>query len=167
MVSMNVGCGGWHGHGDIYRAHSPCVGQVQDEATYRVGQPGSDWIPKTVKGMQVYWVHARLPAAIRIHSRCDEHGDSSLEQFTDHLRIDWTSWTVRSRTHERLLGRDALRTVVDGSLDGIEMKLELLVVKKNGCLFDLSYIARPEAFDSVRSAFGRVVSGFDFPVEEA
>jgi len=114
--------------------------------------------------MQVAWRNADVHGVIGIHSQCEEHGDSSLYQFTDHLRIDWTHWKEISQTEERLVGRAALRSIVEAELDGVKFKHELVVVKKNGCLFDLSYSARPESFERGRAAFHRVVSGFEFPV---
>jgi len=114
--------------------------------------------------MQVAWRNADVHGVSGIHSQCEEHGDSSLYQFTDHLRIDWTQWKEISQTEERLVGRAALRSIVEAELDGVKFKHELVVVKKNGCLFDLSYSARPESFERGRAAFHRVVSGFEFPV---
>lgn len=97
---------------------------------------------------------------------CDDQGDSSLEQYTDHLRIDWTQWKPLERHEERLAGRAALRTVSQGRLDGVLLQCEFVVMKKNGCLFDFMYVARPDAFENGRSQFQKVVEGFSFPVED-
>lgn len=157
---MPACAGGWKGSGDIYRKAD------SDEATFRFGLPGSDWEPVREKGSQVAWAHRNLPALIQLQAQCERHGDSSLEQFTDHLHIDFREWKVVSQKPEQFAGRDALRTTVDASLDGgYTMKFELLVLKKNGCLFDLHLMAAPSAFDQARPAFEQVAAGFQFPVE--
>ena len=51
-----------------------------------------------------------------------------------------------------------------GRLDGVPQTLEIVVVKKNGCLFDLIYFASPATFEQGRGDFARVVAGFEFPV---
>jgi hypothetical protein len=112
----------------------------------------------------VAWIHPGYAGVIQIHAACGEQGDSSLEQYTDHLRIDWTDWKVESQTTEKIIEREALRTVVVANLDGVPRKNELVVIKKSGCLFDLHYSAPPERFDQGRADFQRVVAGFRFPV---
>jgi hypothetical protein len=112
----------------------------------------------------VAWVQPELVGVIEIHAQCEEQGDSSLHQYTDHLRIDWTDWEVIEQEETKLVGRNALRTVVEAELDGMERKTELYVVKKNGCLFDLIYSSRPGDFNAGRSDFRRVVEGFQFPL---
>ncbi len=157
---LTAGCHGWRE--GTYRAP-----RGSGAATYAFGDPGDGWRPvRDVKGVQVAWVHDGLVGFIDIFSQCGEQGDSSLHQYTDHLRIDWTNWKVLEQREERLVGRAALRTIVEGELDGIPRRSELLVVKKNGCLFDLRYSASPEKFEEGRSAFARVVEGFGFPLTE-
>lgn len=159
------GCrGGWdRGHLYVQRWKPAWRGQYK-EATYRVGDPGADWRPHAEKGAQVAWRNRRAPGVIQVRSQCQEHGDSSLEQFTDHLRIDFDAWSVVEQRFVTLVDREAVRTTVDARLDGVPVKLELVVLKKNGCLFDLSYVAVPSSFAPGLPAFERVVQGFSFPV---
>ena len=160
-----IGCAGWRDYGDTYYA-SRAAEKSGKEATYSFGLPGGDWRPvRDVNEIQVAWVNSSLTGVgiIELYAQCDEHGDSSLQQYTDHLRIDWDDWTVVEQEKTSLLGRAALRTVVDASLDGVARRNELWVVKKNGCLFDLRYSAGPADFPAGRSGFNTVVQGFSFP----
>lgn len=161
LTTLAAGCGGWVGHGDTYYARRG----EQHDATYRFGQPGPGWAPLEQKGVQVAWFDKASDAVIVLDSQCDEHGDSTLEQFTDHLRIDFREWEIVSQERTTLAQRDAVHTVVLASIDGvIKTQMELYVVKKNGCLFDLEYIAPPRNFEGGRAAFAQVVGGFSFPV---
>jgi hypothetical protein len=156
--------GGWN-EGQLYvKRWKPAWRGQYTEATYRVGTPGPDWRPHAEKNSQVAWRHRHDPAVIQVRSQCEEHGDSSLEQFTDHLRIDFREWEVASQRFITLENREALRTTVDANLDGAPIKLELIVMKKNGCLFDLTYISAPSAFGDGMASFERVLDGFTFPV---
>ncbi len=121
---------------------------------------------RDVDDIQVAWVNTALEGVgiIEVYAQCDDQGDSSLQQYTDHLRIDWDGWTVLEQSETELVGRAAMRTVVDASLDGIPRRNELWVVKKDGCLFDLRYSAGAENFASGQAAFSRVVKGLRFPL---
>lgn len=164
LLALSSACGGWRGHGDTYYKRWE-AGPIDHEATYRFGAPGDGWRPLDQKGTQVAWFNEELDAAILLDSQCESHGDSTLEQFTDHLRIDFREWEVQSQVPLKMIGREALRTIVVASIDGgVQTKMELYVVKKNGCLFDLEYIAPPASFERGRPAFARVVAGFEFPV---
>ena len=166
LVTGLAGCGGWVGHGDTYYRRWQPRWKVNHEATFRFGEPPREWRPAKQRGAQVLWLHESEPALIHLQSQCEMHGDSSLEAFTDHLRIDFRSWQVLSQEKETIAGRDALRSVVRAAIDGgVETQLELVVLKKNGCLFDLHYIAPPSYFDRGRPAFHQVVAGFRFPLE--
>ena len=59
-----------------------------------------------------------------------------------------------------LAQREALRTVVEVKLDGVPMVLDLWVLKRDGCLFDLSYAAPATRFAEGAADFGRFVAGF-------
>lgn len=162
---LMAGCAGWRGEGNTYYAHRVPAHRARTEATYRFGTPGESWRPvRKVDDVQVAWVRPDIVGLIELHAQCDEHGDSALDQYTDHLRIDWTDWDVVHQVEMQLIGRDALRTVVAASLDGIERRSEFVVVKKNGCLFDLRYSAAPDRFEAGQADFEAVLAGFVFPV---
>lgn len=163
LCGLTASCAGWQ-QADTYVARDK-----DREATYRFGTPGEAWRPLRDKGfkhLQVAWIEPSLAGVIELHSQCDEQGDSALHQYTDHLRIDWTDWKVVETKEETLAGRAALRTRVTGKLDGVPRASEFVVLKKNGCLFDLRYSTRPEAFERGRADFEQVVEGFRFPVRQ-
>lgn len=155
---------GWVDHGDTYFAEKT-KSAAPEQATYKFTPPGADWEPIDQKGAQVVWASRSYPAVIHLDSQCGKHGDSSLEQFTDHLMIDFREWKKVSQQIESFSGRDAVRTVVIGELDGVQqMQMELLVLKKDGCLFDFQLLAPPSYFAQGKVDFDRVVSGFTFPI---
>lgn len=166
LVALGSGCRGWRG--DTY--YAPLT--AKEQPTYRFGTPGEPWQPlssaalREFKDVQVAWIYPAAVGLIDIRGQCEEQGDSSLQQYTDHLRIDWTQWKILQQQETTIAGRAALRTVVEGKLDGVPRRSEFVVVKKNGCLFDLRYSTEPSAFERNRPEFEKVVQGFTFPVSE-
>ena len=53
-----------------------------------------------------------------------------------------------------------MKTVVRAKLDGVPMKFAVWVLKKNGCVYDLAYMASPAHFDRGAPQFDRFVNGF-------
>lgn len=162
-LALPAGCAGWRG--DTYYAHRVPAKLARKETTYRFGDPGPGWTPvRNLKDVQVAWTNRDIGGVIEIHAQCDDQGDSSLDQYTDHLRIDWTGWEVESQEPTRLIDRAALHTVVTADLDGVVRRNDFWVVKKNGCLFDLRYSSEPAAFEAGRADFAKVLEGFRFPI---
>jgi hypothetical protein len=54
-------------------------------------------------------------------------------------------------------GREAMRTTLDAKLDGVPMRYDIYVMKKDGCVYDLVYVAPPEPFVAGEPAFERFV----------
>ncbi|PRP93784.1 hypothetical protein ENSA5_41850 [Enhygromyxa salina] len=182
MIAGSLGCGRGV-RGEIFVPPYQPVWKGQNKLpTYRVGLPGAAWEPLAGPGFQAVWQHSTDPAIIQVHGECEDHGDSDLEDFTDHQRIDYSEWAIveeptgeldaegRPRMRQKqyyttIADREALRTTVRAKLDGVEVMLEYVVLKKDGCLFDLTYITVPRSFDQHTGEFQQVIDGFGFPVQ--
>lgn len=174
-----LGCGHWNGESEYHPRGRSKAGAV----SFGIGLPGKGWKPYPEKesGVQVAWLNDASSSVIQVRSQCAEHGDSSLEMFTAHIGADFGDWNVREldtgkkdrrgrpvtklvQHSFRLEGRSALRSTVDAKLDGVPITLEVVVLKKDGCLFDLTLISPPSHFELQLPAFERVVKGFRFPL---
>ena len=62
-------------------------------------------------------------------------------------------------------GREAMHTVLSAKLDGVGMTYDVWVLKKDGCVYDLLYLAPEASFESGRAAFSSMVSGFTTAVD--
>lgn len=186
LLAMGIacfGCGHWNGEAEYHPPRSLWSGSKAGAVSFGIGLPGEGWRPYPEKesGVQVAWLSQASSSVIQVRSQCAEHGDSTLEMFTEHIGADFGDWRVREidtgkrdhrdrpvlkevQEHFRLAGRQALRSTIDAELDGVEISLEVVVLKKDGCLFDLTLIAPPKHFEGGLGAFERVVKGFRFPL---
>jgi hypothetical protein len=57
-------------------------------------------------------------------------------------------------------GREAMHTSLVAKLDGVPMAYDVWVLKKDGCVYDLLYLAPPADVDRGIEAFHRLVRGF-------
>lgn len=59
--------------------------------------------------------------------------------------------------------REALKSNIDGKMEGVPVKIQFLVFKKNSCSYHLSYVALKENFEKELSIFTSFVNNFRVP----
>lgn len=128
---------------------------------YDVGQPGAGWKEVTLPTANAAWHNPDLGAALLVNSHCDGVGDAPLEGLTSDLMMGMTEREILSQEKVPWSKREALHSVATGKLDGVPRKLEMFVLKKDGCVYDIVLDAAPERFEQARAAFERVRAGFD------
>jgi hypothetical protein len=57
-------------------------------------------------------------------------------------------------------GREARHEVIWLRLDGVPLIYDVYVLKKDGCIYDLSLVCRPRAYDAVADQFVAFVADF-------
>lgn len=129
---------------------------------YRVDAPSDGWHFVHFSGNDLAW-GGPSGEVIAINSECEDHGDPSLAVLTNHLLIGFEDRVVRERESLRISDRGALRTRLSASLDGVPVEMELTVLKKDGCVYDLTYLAPPERFDEHLPTYRKVVASFQAP----
>ena len=149
-----AGCGG---------GRSFVGGEYRDaEARYHVGALGGDWAPLDVAGQNdLAWRSARLGAIVQANATCDPASDAPLTALTAHLLIGFTERAIESQALVAMDGREALRTRLVARLDGVTRQIVLVVLKKDGCVYDLSLVAAPGPHAAeAEAAFDAFVAGF-------
>ncbi|MGB0679860.1 MAG: hypothetical protein ACPGUV_09380 [Polyangiales bacterium] len=151
---LSAGCGGsgvWR-QGTYYGKHSD----------YRLGALNPDWQRVQVEpGNDLAWAHKSQPAVIQVNASCDPALDIPLRALTQHLSIGWTHRLVVQQEEHMLDARAALWTELRARIDGVERALLLVVLKKNGCVYDFALAATPgPVFEARRSDFVAMVRGF-------
>lgn len=131
------------------------------KVSYRLGEPGEGWRRLQLEAANVAWFNDALSASLMTNSHCDGVKDAPLAGLTEDLLIGLTDRVVVSQQARPSSRREALETIVTGKLDGVERKLALLVLKKDGCVYDIVLGAGPEQFEGALAAFSRVRDGFD------
>ena len=131
------------------------------EGRYRVGDPGEGWRAQRPGGADKAWFHPQLGAAIYTDSNCGRrYVDDRLPQLAKHLTHGIVTDGPLSELDGTLDGRASLTSTFDGRLDGVEIKLGVVVTKKHQCTYDLLLVSPPDVFDNAWTAFESVVQGF-------
>lgn len=135
--------------------------QRDDGVKYRVVEPlGSEWRRVSFEDNDLAWVSGKSGHLISINATCTGHEDPPLDVLTNHLVIGFTNREWVSKTPFKLDDRDALRSKVLAKLDGVPVSLDLVVLKKNGCVHDFTYVSPVGSEGAYAKEFEALVSGF-------
>jgi hypothetical protein len=129
------------------------------ETAYRVGPLGPSWRHVNVSGGNLVFHHER-GGSIYANATCKGINDVTLDVLTNQALFDVEQKRESSRERFSLDGRAALRTRLSGSVDGVPVELDLVVVKKDNCVYDLQLVAGPRVFAAREPDFQSFVDGF-------
>lgn len=113
----------------------------------------SDWVKRqsesSLDNSDVSFQSKKTASIISVTSTCRpsiEESEQDLHQMTDMLLLGITG--IHDRHSQELLvdGQQALQTTLRGTLQDQPMQIRTVVTRKQSCLYDLMYIARPERF---------------------
>jgi hypothetical protein len=145
-------CGGATFDGRVFR---------NDDLSFKVGGIPGSWHAIDAEGALLAFRDDQTPATMAVSGRCGKDGDDvPLEALTHHLFLQFTDRTVESQTRIQLDGREALRTELSAKLDGVLKHFTVLVLKKNGCVYDFVYVAPVSAGATGEQRFDAFVQTF-------
>lgn len=145
-----LGCGGATFQGGVYQ---------DDHARYRVGPLGPEWQRVAVGGNDLAFQRDDM-GTISVNSTCTEYEDVPVSALVNHLLFDTTNRRFLTEEVVTLDGRGARHVIVQAELDGVPLEIELYVLKKDGCVFDLGHIRSRSAPPAARAEFTAFVQRF-------
>lgn len=126
---------------------------------YRVGPRGSNWSRVEVEDNDLAF-HDPALGTLSVNSTCSDYEDVPQTALVNHLLMGMTERQFRTEETVTLDGRGARHIVADIALDGVPVTIEIFLVNRDGCVYDLVYIAARDAYARGRSAFAAFVQGF-------
>ena len=89
--------------------------------------------------------------------------DAPLSALTEHLIMGTTERAFDTEEVVPFDRREAMHSVLRAKLDGVPMQYDIYVMKKDGCLYDLVYVAPPDRFAGGAADFERFALGLHSP----
>lgn len=148
---LACGASGPSFEGGVFRA--PAV-------AFHVGEVPSDWRRVNVDDSALGFRDGR-GSSILVSGRCDLKADDvPLVALTNQLIIGTTDREVVKEEVIPFDRREARHTILRAKLDGVPLVWDLYVMKKNGCVYDMVYVAPPDRFDEGSAAFEKFATQF-------
>jgi hypothetical protein len=149
-MTLATACGGASFQDGVYQG---------EHARYRVGPLDRSWHRVTVDGNDLAF-HRAGTGTISVNATCTEYEDVPATALVNHLLFETTERNFLLEEVVTLDGRGARHVLVQAALDGVPLELELFVLKKDGCVFDLSNIRERNAPPEVQATFLAFVQRF-------
>jgi len=143
--------------------HAPALhdGVFQkSDRTVHLGPVPPGWQRVHVDGADLAWRDQGLEGSALFDLRCHQRDDDApLPVLTEHLIMGTTDREVQSQETIPFDGREALHTLMLAKLDGVPMQYDIYVMKKDGCVYDLVYVAPPSRYAAGSADFERFARG--------
>lgn len=154
---LTIGCASGGIRNAVYR----------DEArNFRVEIPQNGWRVIQSPGADLALEDTRSAARMAVAVNCPERETAPLPSLVRHLYFGLRQ-VERLRQEQVVLdGAVGLDTVVRGSWEGTTVQIRSLVIRRTGCLYDLLYVAPPDAFAARSADFDRFVQSWQFLPEQ-
>jgi hypothetical protein len=134
--------------------------EAGQEVVYRFGAIPQSWRRIDMsEGADVAW-DAQNGNVVHVDHACGRSMDSPLPALVQQMLIGFEAREFVEEETIAFDGREARHVLVRARLDGRPIVIELYVLKKDGCVFDLSATGEPSHFDSVRPEFQAFAQGF-------
>jgi hypothetical protein len=132
-----------------------------DDVAFRVGPVPGNWHALDVETARLAYRDPATDTIISVNARCGRDADDvPLPALTQHLFIQFTERNIVAQRTFDLDGREALRTDLRAKLDGVPRRFRVVVLKKDGCVYDFTEIATAKATPQSDAVFDAVVAGF-------
>lgn len=147
-----AGCGAAGYDGRLFR---------NDELSFRFGPVPPTFREVEAAGALIALRDDAAGTSVAVNGRCGQDGDDvPLEALTHHLFLHFTDRSTPEHSRFELDGREALLTDLRARLDGVPRAFSVVVLKKDGCVYDFLHVAPADGAASSRDAFLTLVRGF-------
>jgi hypothetical protein len=151
LLALIIGC-----------AHGSLEGGVLHKGGLRieVGPVPATWRRVELDGADLAFRDDVSGGSALFAVRCGRRDDDApLAILTEHLIMGTTDRETLGQEVIPFDRREAMRTLLLAKLDGVPMQYDIYVVKKDGCVYDLVYVAPPERFAAGAAEFERFAGG--------
>lgn len=147
-----LSCSGAQFDGTVYQG---------DGFVFRIPPPPDHWERIDHSHAALAFRDPESSGTIMINGRCGLDGeDVPLTALTNHLFLQFTDREIHRQEVVPFDGREAMHTELTAKLDGVPMRFDVWVLKKDGCVYDLIHLAPPAAADRGSASFTQLVKGF-------
>lgn len=133
----------------------------EGDIRYKIGKLDSTWRKVKFEENDIAFYNGAFAAIIQINATCRrDYEDVSLKILTDQLLYGLTGRRIKLQEKRIFRRRSALYTELTASLDGVPVRAAMMVMKKDECIYDFTYLARPHNYTRGIGSYHRVLQGF-------
>ena len=140
--------------------------QKLDPKQAGAGSDSSDPTTTATEVSDVAYQSKKTSTVISLNSACrpsnakpeNKSVEADLRELTDVLLLGANNVTLRDERSALVQGTNALQTTFQGSMNHEEVMIRTVVLRRNTCIYDLVYVARPDTFAANEHEFTHFVA---------
>ena len=125
--------------------------------------PQSPFLPFKSPFVDAAWGNNNDGSSISFHTDCEDISQTKLYDVSQQIISDLDESKIIYKKYELFNKNKALRSQVQGLLEGIPTKMEFLIFRKNKCIYILNYISIESNFLKNHSVFHNFQKEFKVP----
>lgn len=128
--------------------------------TYQIGSINSNWTTLKDSLADVAYVNKSNGATISLNSTCEKYQDNPLKQLMYNLLASLEDGQWEKDEYIMFDEREAYKVTLKAKADGVPIKAQALVLRKNYCVYDFIYTAEPQYFQKSLKDFEKFARSF-------
>ncbi len=130
---------------------------------YKFEAPSIAWqLLAPIEGADFVFENKKSGATLSVSSICERYEEASLASLAGSALSPLGFFKEKERKVLFVDGREALEVYVESKLDGVAVEVDLVVMRKNDCLFDFSLQSSPTITNSERQDFLKALQRFKY-----
>ncbi len=109
------------------------------------------------------WRNSKNGNNISYLTQCGDKADPELESIRHELALGLAEYRITGSQRFPYNSREALRSYIIGKVDGIETHMDVVIFKKNGCIYTLTLVGVANRLEGDTAAFNQFINGFKAP----
>jgi hypothetical protein len=126
-------------------------------------EPKSPFAREDQSGVDASWKNQRNGNSIAFLSDCKDPSDPPLDNIVQGVIVGLSDLNVESKETVTVQSREGRRVLASGKVDGVPSLIDLLVFKRNTCIYILTYVGVKSAFNENRGEFNKFLESFRAP----
>lgn len=153
----------------IFLLLSACVSvnlgsrQAKRASGVNYSEPNKPFTKESRSDVDGAWKNSKNGNLISFLTDCQDESDPSLDSIVQGTLTGVSALNIEKKDSPTVQGREGRRILASGKVDGVPTQIDLLVFKRDSCIYILSYVGVQSAFAADHSQFDRFVNGFRAP----
>jgi hypothetical protein len=137
--------------------------EVKRATGVQITQPSKPFETESRKDVDAAWKNPKNGNLISYMTDCQDENDPGLDNIVQGALSGLTDLRYDKKESPTLDNREARRVLVSGKVDGVPSQIDLVVFKRDSCIYILSFVGVQKSFGQDQGQFDKFVEGFRAP----
>lgn len=134
--------------------------QPKKSTTFKVNSLGAGWTTLKDSLADLAYVSKKNGATISLDTTCEKYEDSPINQLMYNLLANLQNSKWEKDEYIKLDDREAYKVILNATADGVPIKAQAIVLRKNYCIYDFIFSGSPSGYKASLPDFEKFVGGF-------